>query len=88
MQDQKKPKDLWLALAKKPLQFSGIVGSIIKLPTCFIKNSTLPFETPSDHHARTDNTIFNKTKTLLILILLKTDNIIKVRQITYLVQNF
>ena len=80
MQDPKKPKGLWPAFAKKLLQLSGFIGSITKLPTCFIKNSTLPFETPSDHHARTDNTIFNKTKTLLIL--LKTDNIIKVRQIT------
>ena len=52
-------------LQKKPLQLSGIVGSITKLPTYFIKNSTLPFETPSDYLARTDNTIFNKTKTLL-----------------------
>ena len=65
VQDQKKPKDLWLALAKKQVQFSGIVGSIIKLPTCFIKNPTLPFETPSNHHTRIDNIIFNKTKTLL-----------------------
>ena len=31
----------------------------------FIKNSTLPFEIPSAHYVRTDNIIFNKTKTLL-----------------------
>ena len=52
-------------LAKKPLQLSGIVGLITKLPTCFIKNPTLPFKSLSDHHARTDNSIFNKTETLL-----------------------
>ena len=52
-------------LTKKPLQLSGIVGSITKLPTCFIKNPTLPFKSPSDHHARTYNTIFNKRETLL-----------------------
>ena len=61
----KKPNDLRPAFAKKSFQLSRIISSITKLPTCFIKNPTLPFETPLDHHARIDNTIFNKTKTLL-----------------------
>jgi len=65
VQDSQKTKGPSASFCKEATSTFGNCWFNYQIVLCFIKNPTLPFEIPSDHYAKTDNTIFNETKTLL-----------------------